>query len=514
MCRCCLNRREFTGLAAAGLASGLWSLSTSLAAASEPTEPWDPDRPLVVTGKPLRVQPILMYACYTPREKSSWRSWSSIISEPAAEEESQRIQGELKKLAEQADFPLELLPLTKVASREAGAKVQQGDFDVVLLFAATGGIELFRACCADQPQRDTIVFVRHRSGPVYYWYECLGTRNVQVPTAEQVQQRTSQNHGGVTLDDCVVDDFAEVLWRLRALYGLKNFVGQRIVALGGAGGKWDGHAPAVAKEKYQLEIVEVGYPELDQRLKAARADERLMAQVQQWTERYLALPGTKLETKPSYVANGFVLYKIFKDWLREHHAPALTINQCMGTIMPMSDTTACLTLSWLNDEGWLAFCESDFVIIPAGILLHYIAGKPVFLHNSTFPHQALVTCAHCTSPRRMDGHRYEPARIMTHYESDFGAAPKVEMPIGQQVTCLDPEYTTGRWIGIRGVVKANPCFDICRSQQDVELQGDWKKLRAEARDSHWMMVYGDYLQEVGYAARKIGLRWENFSETA
>ena len=99
-----------------------------------------------------------------------------------------------------------------------------------------------------------------------------------------------------------------------------------------------------------------------------------------------------------------------------------------------------MPLSWLNDEGYIAFCESDFVIVPPGILLHYIAGKPVFMHNSTFPHKAIVTCAHCTAPRRMDGKRYEPVRIMTHYESDFGAAPKVEMPIGQQVCAISPEY--------------------------------------------------------------------------
>ena len=75
------------------------------------------------------------------------------------------------------------------------------------------------------------------------------------------------------------------------------------------------------------------------------------------------------------------------------------------------DTTACMPLSWLNDEGYVALCESDFVVVPTGILLHYISGKPVFMHNSTFPHKAIVTCAHCTAPQRMDGKRYEPARI-------------------------------------------------------------------------------------------------------
>ena len=27
-----------------------------------------------------------------------------------------------------------------------------------------------------------------------------------------------------------------------------------------------------------------------------------------------------------------------------------------------------------------------------------------------------------------------------------------------------------------------------------------------------MMVYGDYLREIGYAARKIGLTWDNVSD--
>ena len=182
--------------------------------------------------------------------------------------------------------------------------------------------------------------------------------------------------------------------------------------------------------------------------------------------------------------------------------------------MPVSETTACLPLSLLNDDRYLAFCESDFVIIPAGVLLHYTCGRPVFLHNSTFPHDGIVTCAHCTAPRRLDGTRYEPARILTHYESEYGAAPKVEMPVGQQVTFIDPEYATGRWVGFKGIVKANPCLEICRSQQDVEILGDWRRLVSETRDSHWVMAYGDYLREIDYAAWKIGLSWTNISENA
>ena len=107
------------------------------------------------------------------REKTSWRSWSEIVNEPAAAEEMQRIAGELKALSARADFPLEILPLAKVTTTEQAANVQQGDFDVVLLYAASNA-GLFQPCSAADPRRDTVVFVRHKSGPTYYGYECLG----------------------------------------------------------------------------------------------------------------------------------------------------------------------------------------------------------------------------------------------------------------------------------------------------------------------------------------------------
>jgi hypothetical protein len=508
MCEHCLTRRAFHAVTAAGFAGGMLGLPAAAAAARVEIEPWDPDQPPRTTGRPLRVQPILAHAVMMPREKTSWRSWSEIVNEPAAEQEVQRIAGELKTLATRADFPLEILPLAKVTTTEQAAHVQQGAFDVVLLYAASNAT-LFQPCSAADPRRDTVVFVRHRSGPTYYGYECLGVRHFQVPSADWVRQNSADQHGGVTVDDVVVDDYDEVLWRLRALYGLHNFVGQRIVALGGPGGKWDASAPEVARQRYKLDIVEVTYDDLTARLKAVAGDDRLQQQCAAWTERYLNLPATKLETDKQFVQRAFALYMVFRQWLSEHAAPAITINQCMGTILSASDTTACMPLSWLNDEGYLAFCESDFVVVPPGMLLHYISGKPVVMHNSTFPHQGMVTCAHCTAPRRMNGKRYEPVRIMTHYESDFGAAPKVEVPIGQRMCAISPEYATGRWVGIQCVVRDNPCFAICRSQQDVEIQGDWRRLIREARDSHWMMVYGDYLREMGYAVRKIGLTWDS-----
>ncbi len=504
LCQQCLNRRRFLGVTAAGLAgAGLGWPGRLRAAASEP---WDPEQPLVIGGEKLKVQPVFMYTTFEKKEKTSWKSWSDINTKEAAAAEAERISKELAKLAAGAGFPLDLRPLFSVSSIQEARQVHDQDYDVLLLYPATGSAGQLTACFPPKPEKDLVIFVRHQSGPTYYWYEALSTRLLKKGTPEELAQNSARSHGGPTVRDVVVDDYAELGWRLRALAGLKSFVGRRVVALGGPGGKYDSEAPRVAREKYRLDIVNATYDDLTRHIQTARRDDRLMAQAQQWTRRYLAIPGTTLETQTQFVTNAFLLYVIFKDWMREQEATAFTIGSCMNTVMPIAETTACLTLSWLNDEGTAAFCESDFVIIPAGLLLHAVARRPVFLCNSTFPHQGVVTCAHCTAPRRMDGHKYEPARIMTHYESDYGAAPKVAMPVGQEVTVVDPEYATGRWVGFKATIRANPFHAICRTQQDLQIQGDWQRLLAEARDSHWMLAYGDWLQELGYASGKIGIR--------
>ena len=72
--------------------------------------------------------------------------------------------------------------------------------------------------------------------------------------------------------------------------------------------------------------------------------------------------------------------------------------------------------------------------------------------------------------------------------------------------CISPEFTTGRWVGIRGIVRANPSLAICRSQQDIELQ---RRPRRTVRIG--VLVYGNYLNGIGFAARKLGVRWTDIA---
>jgi hypothetical protein len=243
-------------------------------------------------------------------------------------------------------------------------------------------------------------------------------------------------------------------------------------------------------------------------IRAAREDQAAVKMAHERAEAYLKLPATTLETERRFVDNAFLLEQVFRGLMRECGCRAITVSECMSTIMPMSQTTACLGLSLLNDAGFQAFCESDFVVIPSGILLGNISGRPAFLNDPTYPHDGVITLAHCTGPRKMDGKNLEPARILTHFESDYGAAPKVEMHLGQKLTMIAPDFASRRWLGLSGEIAAHPFMPICRCQIDVRFKAPSEAVAERMPGFHWMVVYGDYLHETGYALRRVPIAWD------
>jgi hypothetical protein len=486
-----VSRRGFFTAGLAGLAL------PELAAQTGPRK--DPARQSPIR-LPLRVQPVFIFQVKQPREAASWRWSAEIYTEAAAAEEGERIRIDLAGMAAQAGFPLVVLPLLTVqTAAEASKLAAGGNYDALVMYAAGRQPDVMAALA--RPDRWNLVFVRHRSGPIYYMY-------IGVHGHFFRKGRDNFSQPGMDVDDVVVDSHADLLWRLRALYGLKNTRGKRIACIGNAGG-WGAEgslAPQRARDVWNFDLVSVPYSDLEARLNRARNDAALVARGRDAASRYLK-DGVTLETAPDFVHNAFLLTEIFRDILDETRTDAITVNNCMQTIMPMSRTTACLPLSVLNDEGYLAFCESDFVSIPAGVLLRYIAETPVFLCNASFPYKGLVTVSHCTAPRRMDGRQREAARILTHYESDYGAAPKVEMRKGQAVTVLDPDFGARRWLGFSGRITDTPFFPVCRSQLEIAVDGDATALRRELRGWHWIVSYGSYVRETGYALNKAGVGW-------
>ena len=453
--------------------------------------------------KPLIVKPILVYDLPERREQNSWRNWGGIQSTEAAQEEAGRIKTELAILKAKADYPVEFLDVAAVTNiNQMNGHADMAKCDTILLYGAgynVDGVQNFG--------KDVIFFQRWRSGPVYLQYEIVSPRFLRQHTDAVVVP-------GIGHADVVTDKTDELNWRFRALCGLKNTMGSKIVTIGGAGG-WsqpEGVVPELVRKIWKFEYHDVNYNDLGKLIDEAKADRNLMARAKKRADDYLRIPGTKLETKEEFLLNCFVLDEVFRLLMKKVDTNLITVNSCMGAIMPRSKTTACFTLTTLNDDGYLAFCESDFVAIPSGVLLGNITGKPVFLCNPTYPHDNIITVSHCTAPRKMDGKNFDPVRIVTHFESDYGAAPWVDAPLGTVTTHIAPAFNSERWVGLKGKIAEVPFRPICRTQFDIRYDVSDRLLAERMPGFHWMTCYGDYRKELGYALRRVGIQWDNLDE--
>ena len=508
-CHCCpdgregrspsVSRRDFMAFAAAGGAvlSGLsWS---SLAVAAEPELPMPQKR------SALKVLPILVWDYPHPRPMTSWRPWGGIHTPAAAEEEVGRITKELDGLAKAADFPVEFAKVASVNDiKKLLGSPEVKAADVVIVYGAGTHVD-----GTQNLGRDVIIFQRHRSGPVYLQYEIISPVLLR-------QHTDMPAFAHLRFDDVVTDSLDELTWRLRSLCGLKNTKSSKVICVGGPAG-WAQPKDVVAKQVkdiWNLDLQTLTYDDLGRLIDEARADENAVALAKKRAGDYLAQAGTTLETKREFVDNCFLLDQVFRGVMAEAGARSLTINGCMSTIMPKALTSACLTLSTLNDDGYLAFCESDFVVIPSGILLANISGTPAFLNDPTYPHDGVITLAHCTGPRRMDGKTLQDARIVTHFESDYGAAPKCEWPKGQVVTNIVPDFKSKCWMGFTGKVVDSPFMPICRDQIDVSYDISDQLVAERMGGFHWMTGYGDHMKELGYALRRVGVKWDNLHEVS
>jgi hypothetical protein len=490
-----VSRRAFLAASGIGLSTMAAGATASAGGGARQEVPAPPRAPLVV-------KPLLTYDVPKRREQTSWRAWGGVQTEQAAREEMARIDAELARLRQAADFPLAVLPVSGLRAPDELARVEDlNGADAIVIYAAGGPMTVFEAAVATG--KPVVFFLRHRSGPVSLWYEIISPRYLH-------QHGDGLAAKGVSNNDVVVDQAAELEWRLRGLCGAKNARGTKIVAIGGPDG-WGPsgrEAPSHARERWRLDIQTVTYDELKPLLAAALADAEAGALARKRADDYLKDPRVTLETDRVFVDHAFLLDGVFRGLMERAGARALTVNHCMGAIMPLAKTTACLALSTLNDAGYLAFCESDFVVIPAGILLASISGRPQFLNDPTYPHGGVITLAHCTAPRKLDGTAFEPARIVTHFESDYGAAPKVEMRKGQVVTNVIPDFASAQYVGLRGTIVDSPFLPICRSQIDVAYAVRDDQVALNMPGFHWETIYGDWLRETGYALQKIGIGWQ------
>ena len=128
-------------------------------------------------------------------------------------------------------------------------------------------------------------------------------------------------------------------------------------------------------------------------------------------------------------------YLVIKRICEEERLNAMTI-RCFD-IVKVCNTTSCLALSLLNDEGIVAGCEGDMQTLLTMILAKRLCGEEAFMANPSQLTDHTTMFAHCTIPLAM----CDETIIRSHFESGLGVAIQGAMPL--------TDYTIFKWGGHR-----------------------------------------------------------------
>ena len=183
-------------------------------------------------------------------------------------------------------------------------------------------------------------------------------------------------------------------------------------------------------------------------------------------------------------------YSAIKKICQEERLDAMTI-RCFD-IVKACNTTSCLALARLNDEGIVAGCEGDMQTLMTMLLAKKLCHEPAFMANPSILTDKTSMFAHCTVPLSM----CYKTNMRTHFESGIGVAVQGDLPLG--------DYTILKWGGRKldkyfvteaKAIKNEYSNHFCRTQItfDVNLK---PYLLQHPIGNHHVIIRGRYSETI------------------
>ena len=183
-------------------------------------------------------------------------------------------------------------------------------------------------------------------------------------------------------------------------------------------------------------------------------------------------------------------YLAIKKICQEEHLDALTI-RCFD-IVKACDTTSCLALALLNDEGIVAGCEGDMQTLMSMYLAKRLWGEPAFMANPSNLTDDSSMLAHCTIPLTM----CDETIVRSHFESGIGVAIQGLLPL--------TDYTLFKWGGPKldryfvaeaKAIETPYSNHFCRTQ--ITLKVNLKPyLLQHSIGNHHVIIRGRHAEEI------------------
>lgn len=195
------------------------------------------------------------------------------------------------------------------------------------------------------------------------------------------------------------------------------------------------------------------------------------------------------EATPDDMLKAMRLYRAIRRIVDEDRLTGLTLS-CFR-LLEETDTTGCLALALLNDEGIPAACEGDLQAIFTMLAVKAMTGKESFMGNPSLvnTHTNEVVLAHCTIGLKLT----DRFVLRSHFETKKGIGIQGLAPTGEVTLvkcggeCLDEYYLT------TGTLTENTNYlNLCRTQVRIQLNSSADYFLKNPLGNHHIVLQGNY----------------------
>ncbi|KXA98058.1 hypothetical protein AKJ37_01490 [candidate division MSBL1 archaeon SCGC-AAA259I09] len=305
--------------------------------------------------------------------------------------------------------------------------------------------------------------------------------------------------------DLAINDYEKLVGKLKAHRAVKNLEESKILCIGEPNEFFKGGLAArAAVDKFRPGINYMSFETFQEKLEEKNLESEEIVKVKNQFLENAETVSDEIDEETSLKSAR--VYVVLKELIRERGYDGITIN-CLSGILDLVDTTPCLAFQRLRDEGTPAVCEADIPQLVTTILLRYIADRPTFINDPVIvPDENRVIVAHCTAPTRMTGFDEEAQRYdaSLHHETKLGLAPSVEFKEGQEITLAGVSHSFDEMIATSGRITRNTDYHICINQAEIEVE-DAQFLFNNFKGFHWVLVYGNWMEELKKAVDLLGM---------
>ena len=194
------------------------------------------------------------------------------------------------------------------------------------------------------------------------------------------------------------------------------------------------------------------------------------------------------EATPEDLIKAMRLYRALRMVCQDENLDAMTLS-CFKLI-DMFDTTGCMALSLLNDDGIVAGCEGDLQSIFTMLAIRTLTGKESFMANPSLINAAnnQIVLAHCT----IGLHQTDRYIIRNHFESERGIAIQGIVPTGEvTIVKCGSESLDEYYLSTGSIIENTNYVNLCRTQVRVHLNSSVEYFTKNPLGNHHILIQGN-----------------------